>query len=156
MYLPLRSIATAQCCHGHAWPCKVLPLPLHIVLPQACLPLHSAATGMCAPASAAPKIFNATDMVQNGALQGIFVEARYQFNWPPTLHNTLVDDLSRNYLPSFLTKMTNPNPSLISPSLLQWLLHPHIDWMQLFDISVKKEWHHQQTKHVSQLFGDFL
>ena len=145
MYLPLQSIVTAQCCHGHAWPCKVLPLPLHIVLPRACLPLHSAATGMCAPASAAPKIFNATDMVQNGALQGIFVEARYQLNWPPTLHNTLVDGPVQE-LPALIS--TNPNPSLISPSLLEWLL--------LFDTSVKKEQHHQQTKHTSQLFGDFL
>ncbi len=48
----------------------------------------------------------------------------------PGVHNVLADDLSRNRLPSFLSYMPNANrtPSLLPTSLLQWLLHPNLDW----------------------------
>ena len=61
-------------------------------------------------------------------------EAQYQFTIIstnlPGIHNDLADDLSWNNLPSFLTKMHNVSPSstVIHPSLLQWLLHPNLDW----------------------------
>ena len=48
----------------------------------------------------------------------------------PGVYNDLADDLSRNRLPSFLCKMPNVDctPSIIPHSLLQWLLHPNLDW----------------------------
>ena len=63
-----------------------------------------------------------------------FVEAHFQFfltvSHIPGVHNDLADDLSRNRLPSFLRKMPNVDciPSIIPHSLLQWLLHPNLDW----------------------------
>ncbi len=63
-----------------------------------------------------------------------FVEAHFQFSLTsthiPGVHNVLADDLSRNRLPSFLSHMPNANrtPSLLPTSLLQWLLHPNLDW----------------------------
>ena len=78
-----------------------------------------------------------------------FVEAHFQFSLTashiPGVHNDLADDLSRNRLPSFLCKMPNVDctPSIIPHSLLQWLLHPNLDWTSpswtaLFSSSVHK------------------
>lgn len=79
-----------------------------------------------------------------------FIEAHHQFEIEathiPGIHNDLADDLSRNNLASFLLKTSNSdqNPSPIPSSLLQWLLHPAMDWtspnwMELFSSFVRKE-----------------
>ena len=79
-----------------------------------------------------------------------FIEAQFHFQISathiPGSHSELADDLSRNRVASFKEKRksANANPSLIPLSLLQWLLHPNLDWlspswMQLFSTSVHKE-----------------
>ena len=76
-----------------------------------------------------------------------FVESHFQFTLKaahiPGVHNDLADDLSRNRLQSFLSKMpcANTSPSPISPSILQWLFHTQLDWLspawtELFSSSV--------------------
>lgn len=78
-----------------------------------------------------------------------FIEAHFQFRLTathiPGVENDLADDLSRNNIVQFLekSKLANPNPSTIPPSLLQWLLHPNMDWTcpswtRLFSSSVHK------------------
>ncbi len=63
-----------------------------------------------------------------------FIEAHFQFELAathiPGIHNDLADDLSRNQVASFLAKSgkQEANPSLVPSSLLQWLLHPDMDW----------------------------
>ena len=63
-----------------------------------------------------------------------FVEAYYQFHMiarhlPGTL-NDCADDLLRNRLSAFRTKLPNADthPTPIPSSLLQWLLQPQADW----------------------------
>ena len=63
-----------------------------------------------------------------------FVEAYYQFHMiarhlPGTL-NDCADDLSRNRLSAFRTRLPNADthPTPIPSSLLQWLLQPQADW----------------------------
>lgn len=79
-----------------------------------------------------------------------FIEAHHQFELEathiPGRHNDLADDLSRNNLAAFRCKVTNcdHDPSPIPPSLLQWLLHPQMDWtspnwMELFNSFVQRE-----------------
>lgn len=79
-----------------------------------------------------------------------FIEAHYQFKMEvvhiPGVENDLADDLSRNNLVSFRKKFNacDPEPSVIPPSLLQWLLHPQLDWtsptwMELFNSFVGRE-----------------
>lgn len=76
-----------------------------------------------------------------------FAEAHFQFKMMaihlPGIHNELADDLSRNRLSQFLAKLpkANKTPTNIPSSLLQWLLHPKMDWtspswMELFSSSV--------------------
>ena len=78
-----------------------------------------------------------------------FIEAHFQFSLSashlPGVHNDLADDLSRNNVPSFLRKMpkVSPTPTVIPNSLLQWLLHPNLDWTSpswttLFNTSVRR------------------
>ena len=63
-----------------------------------------------------------------------FLEATSQFHLVavhlPGVLNDCADDLSRNRLPSF--RMKRPQaaqlPSPLPPSLLQWLLHPDLNW----------------------------
>lgn len=63
-----------------------------------------------------------------------FIEAHLQFSISsahiPGVRNERADDLSRNRLASFHSRMVSadPNPSPIPPSLLQWLLNPKVDW----------------------------
>ena len=63
-----------------------------------------------------------------------FVEARYRFHLQPLYINTklnhLADDLSRNNLLSFLTKvpLADKYPVSLPPLLLSLLLDPEIDW----------------------------
>lgn len=78
-----------------------------------------------------------------------FIEAHHQFEVVsrhiPGAENNLADDLSRNRLSSFRSKLPlcNPEPAVIPPSLLQWLLHPQMDWtshswMQQFNSFVQR------------------
>ena len=78
------------------------------------------------------------------------MEAYHQFKMVAThiagVQNDLADDLSRDNLASFLSKIKNCDhePSVIPPSLLQGLLHPGLDWtcptwMKLFTSSVTRE-----------------
>ena len=74
-----------------------------------------------------------------------FIEAYHQFKMVG-VQNDLADDLSRDNLASFLSKIKNCDhePSVIPPSLLQGLLHPGLDWtcptwMKLFTSSVTRE-----------------
>ena len=48
----------------------------------------------------------------------------------PGVHNMLADNLSRNELQLFLERMpaSEREPTFIPSSLLQWLLHPSMDW----------------------------
>ena len=63
-----------------------------------------------------------------------FIEAIHNFKIQglhiPGSLNDLADDLSRNNLSNFLSKMDRhePHASKLPPSLLQWLLHPTRDW----------------------------
>jgi len=63
-----------------------------------------------------------------------FIEARYQFKLKalhiPGKHNYLADYLSRNQMSTFHTMHPTANniPSTVSPSILQWLLDPHLSW----------------------------
>ena len=65
----------------------------------------------------------------------VFVEATHKcFLYPTyidTKANHLADDLSRNNLPSFLSKVPNadPHPTPVSQPLLDLLLDPTADWM---------------------------
>jgi len=79
-----------------------------------------------------------------------FIEAHFQFQLRaihlPGEQNGEADDLSRNRLSAFLKKVpgANSTPSPIPSSLLQWLLHPHLDWTsptwtELFISSVQRE-----------------
>jgi hypothetical protein len=79
-----------------------------------------------------------------------FIEATHQFKLSAEhiagVKNDLADDLSRAKLTSFMSKMggCDPTPSIIPISLLQWLLHPELDWTcpswtQLFSSSVLGE-----------------
>ena len=78
-----------------------------------------------------------------------FIEAYYQFTLSathlPGMSNDLADNLSRNRLQSFLHKMggQQTTQTIIPDSLLQWLLHQHMDWtsqtwMQQFGSSVTR------------------
>jgi hypothetical protein len=64
----------------------------------------------------------------------VFIEARYKFYLHPTYVDTranhLADDLSRNQLSSFLSKVPNasPLPTAVSHALLNLLLDPQADW----------------------------
>lgn len=60
-------------------------------------------------------------------------------------HNGLADHLSRDQLQAFLSKKPDANkiPTIIPFSLLQWLLHPKMEWtspawMELFNTFVHK------------------
>jgi len=63
-----------------------------------------------------------------------FLEAHFQFQLSayhlPGILNDSADDLSRNHLSSFQTKMPMADTyhSSIPPSLLQWLLHPAVQF----------------------------
>lgn len=60
-----------------------------------------------------------------------FIEAYHQFKLSAVQYpNVLADDLSRDKLAAFMVKANkcNSEPSPIPPSLLQWLLHPQMDW----------------------------
>ena len=63
-----------------------------------------------------------------------FIEAKGQLSISavhlPGVHNELADDLSRNRLAEFLTKkpLAESKSTSIPPSLLQWLLHPSMEW----------------------------
>ena len=71
-----------------------------------------------------------------------FVEAQHQCHIQPTYINTkanhLADDLSRDNLASFLSKVpsASPTPAPISSSLLELLLDPQADW-------ISPSWRHQ-------------
>ena len=78
-----------------------------------------------------------------------FIEAHFEFHIRaihlPGEHNVQADDLSRNRLSAFLEKVPEANslPSSVPSSLLQWLLHSHLDWTsptwtQLFISSVQR------------------
>ena len=81
-----------------------------------------------------------------------FIEARHQFVLQPvyinTVHNHLADDLSRDKLSSFLTKVpgTRRHPDPPSTPLLTLLLDPQMDWVshhwrrQFKDI-FRRVWH---------------
>ena len=64
----------------------------------------------------------------------LFLEAYCQFTLSalhlPGVNNGLADDLSRNRLSCFLQKIRvhQLTESVIPDSLLQWLLHPQMDW----------------------------
>ena len=79
-----------------------------------------------------------------------FIEAKGQFyieaKHVPGVDNELADDLSRDNLSSFLAKKPSAEPTstVIPVSLLQWLLHPNLEWtspvwMRLFNIFVRTE-----------------
>jgi len=63
-----------------------------------------------------------------------FIEVRYQFKLKashiPGKQNYLADYLSRNQLSAFhkIHPSANNIPSTVSPSILQWLLNPHLSW----------------------------
>ena len=65
----------------------------------------------------------------------VFIEACYNFPFRPLYINThvnhLVDSLSRNDLPSFLSKVpqAHHNPSMVPDQLLNLLLDPQADWI---------------------------
>ena len=72
-----------------------------------------------------------------------FLEALHQFHITamhlPGVENVLADRLSRNCLTAFKghSDLFDADPTPIPPSILQWLLHPQMDWtspswMQLF------------------------
>ena len=67
----------------------------------------------------------------------VFIEARHDCYIMPeyinTTHNHLADDLSRNYLSSFLSKVPQANrrPSQVPLQLLPLLLDPTADWTSL-------------------------
>ena len=71
-----------------------------------------------------------------------FIEARHGFHLQPLYINTklnhLADDLSRNNLPSFLTKvpLADRHPAHLPPLLLSLLLDPELDW-------TSPRWQHQ-------------
>ena len=64
----------------------------------------------------------------------VFIEALYGFHLDPTYIDThtnhLADDLSRNHLSSFLSKVPDAelNPTPVSPALLDLLLDQQADW----------------------------
>ena len=64
-----------------------------------------------------------------------FVEARHCFHFSPlylsTTANVLADDLSRDKLASFLSKVpdADASPSIVSTALLDLLLSPEVDWV---------------------------
>lgn len=66
-----------------------------------------------------------------------FIEAKGQFyitsKHVPGVHNCRADELSRNQLPAFLASKpdADPFPTLIPLSVLQWLLHPAMEWTSL-------------------------
>ncbi len=79
-----------------------------------------------------------------------FIEAHFQFQMEathiPGTENILADDLSRGRQTSFRQKISScdPEPSIVPPSLLQWLLHPQLDWtspswMELFNSFAQRE-----------------
>ena len=65
----------------------------------------------------------------------VFVEAYHRFHIKPvyinTLHSHLVDDLSRDRLSSFLSKVPQANrgPTPVPPPLLDLLLNTAADWL---------------------------
>lgn len=89
-----------------------------------------------------------------------FLEAIHNFKIHgqriPGSLNGLADDLSRNNLDKFLSKMHGHalHASKLSPLLLPCLLHPTMDWtsplwMQQFSSFVQKEWLTQHTEQPS-------
>ena len=72
----------------------------------------------------------------------VFIEAHFNCHLRSSYINTklnhLADDLSRNALPSFLSKVPSANhtPSPTSQPLLNLLLNPQADW-------ISPHWHHQ-------------
>ena len=64
-----------------------------------------------------------------------FIEAHFRFILQPTYINTrrnhLADDISRNRVSSFLSKVPQANrvPTPVSNSLLGLLLNPQVDWI---------------------------
>ena len=65
----------------------------------------------------------------------VFIEACYDFQFHPLYINThlnhLADNLSRNHLPSFLSKVpqAQPKSSMVPDQLLNILLDPQADWI---------------------------
>ena len=75
-----------------------------------------------------------------------FVEAQHQCHIQPnTRANHLADDLSRDNLASFLSKVpsASPTPAPISSSLLELLLDPQADW-------ITPSWRHQFSSIFKQ------
>ena len=81
----------------------------------------------------------------------LFLEAQYSFSLSPvyisTKANHLADDLSRNNLSSFLSKVSHasPTPTLLPDHLLTLLLDPTLDWtsprwLQLFSSTSRRDW----------------
>lgn len=79
-----------------------------------------------------------------------FIEAYYHFSLSAHhiagTRNVWADDLSRNRLAAFKTKVphADPYPTPLPPPLLQWLINPNLDWtspswMQQLTIFVKRE-----------------
>lgn len=72
----------------------------------------------------------------------VFVEAHYRFFFRPSYINTkanhLADDLSRNHLLSFLSKVPSADqqPVPVCWPLLDLLLDPQADW-------ISQTWQHQ-------------
>lgn len=67
----------------------------------------------------------------------VFVEAHFRFHMYPlyinTLANHLADDLSRNCISSFLSKVpqAHRSPSPVPAQLLSLLLNPQAEWTSL-------------------------
>ena len=107
----------------------------------------------CCDNSAVVAIMNSRYSRENHMMRMLrclfFVETRYQFRISaahiPGIHNNLADDLSRNRVGAVKEKAgMELYPSPIHPSILQWLLHPGLDWlspswMELFNTFAHKD-----------------
>lgn len=88
-----------------------------------------------------------------------FVEARSKFHLVPayinTKYNHIADDLSRNKLSSFFSKVpqASPSPSSIPQDLLALLLDQSAEWLsptwtRLFNDTFKKDWPSQPSARM--------
>ena len=90
-----------------------------------------------------------------------FIEAHYQFQLSPlylsTHDNHVADDLSRNRVTSFFTKVpgADPRPTPIPPQLIQLLLDPQLDWVspawtRRFSAIIAWDLPSQRVEHTAQ------
>lgn len=91
----------------------------------------------------------------------VYIEACLDFQLYPvyisTRDNHIADDLSRNRLLSFFSKVRRASrtPSWIPPQLVSLLLDPQADWIcprwrPLFNSTLRRAWHNQPRRYMTQ------